>query len=131
MPILHNEGLKNKLIKMFWVYPNAEEENEWILGKVISQKMGRTGFYKNIFRAHRGLYIRLVDLDNVNMRPFWEIICADSSSKNSIDELNKRICDQEIVNWLQCDNEHCNLWHKLPNGINPNRFVGQILHVPL
>ena len=127
--LLHNENLENKLIKMFWVYPNAEEENVWVWGRVISRKMGRTGFYKVKFFEPTHDYIRLVDLDNISMRPFWEIISVNSTSttdiKSAIHELNKRICDQESVNWLQCENNHCNLWHKLPNGIKPSRFVGQ------
>jgi hypothetical protein len=122
----NTSSLKNKTILMFWVYPNENVENVWLKGRVLGDRMASSKLYKVEFYEFPGTFIRLVNLEDKYMRPFWSIVSSNEENQEAIDKtiaaLNAKICEEKETNWLQCDNPACNSWHELPNGLSARQF---------
>ena len=119
-------SLKGKTIRMFWVNTVEEWDNLWFKGTVISGRMASNKLYKVEFYDTLKSFVRLVDLDNKFMKPFWQIVSSATEDQLEIDRsiklLNTKIVEEHETHWLQCENGECNMWHELPNGLSPDRF---------
>jgi len=119
-------SLKGKTIRMFWVNTVEEWDNLWFKGTVISGRMASNKLYKVEFYDTLKSFVRLVDLENKFMKPFWQIVSSAAEDQLEIDRsiklLNTKIVEEQETQWLQCENGECNMWHELPNGLSPDRF---------
>ena len=94
--------LKTKQIYFFWIDSNNEENNEWLVGTVLSNRQVRSGLYKVRLTDTDGQeFIRLIDLSNPIMRPFWAFVS---------DKPNQSF-DFQTRHWVCCST--CEKWYKV------------------
>eukprot|EP00943_MAST-04B_sp_MAST-4B-sp1_P003739 g3739.t1 len=118
--------LKNKTIKMLWVNSSENVDNVWVKGRILDGPMTGSKLYKVEFHESSGNFIRLVNLGDKHLRPFWSILSSAEEDQQAIDKtiaaLNAKISEEKEANWLQCDNQACNTWHELPTGLSADQF---------